>query len=315
MRMRVLIAALAVSLLFNAAVLIGFVQKRATSRAERSAEQAAATRPDDQAQGRRLARELGLDQAQSAAFEGLQKRQKQLSSLFADSVAVIRQDLTAELAKEEPDLDRVRSLVDQEAELMRQRRRAGAALYGEFMDVLTPSQKQRLGERLAAPPPQPPQQQQQRGQAPPDVVRRFDRNGNGRLDPDEAQAARRDLESRRREMAPHVPQRPPLWPWFDADDDGKLNEAERAKMAAFMRENNISPEEIQPQPGMQGRPGRRGGDGGGQDGPLGRPGGARGDRPPSQPPVQQGPPNEPPPPPSDGAPNGGDAPHDLAVSA
>jgi Spy/CpxP family protein refolding chaperone len=265
--MRLLVVALAVSLVFNIAVLIGFVQRRAAEPGSSAPESAA--QPDSRAQQqRRLARELGLEQWQSVAFEDLQSRQQQLSALFADSVAVIRQDLAAELAKDGPDLDRVRALVDQEAELTRQRRRAGADLYAEFVGVLTPAQRQRLGERFSAPagPVPLPQQhrsaQPQRSPVSPDLVRRFDRNANGRLDGDEPQAARRELDRRRREVAPHLPRRPPLWPWFDADDDGQLNEAERAKMEAFMRENNISPQEVQPppqsrQPGAPGRPGRR----------------------------------------------------------
>jgi Spy/CpxP family protein refolding chaperone len=286
-----LVIGLAISLLFNLAVLIGFVQKRVASRSPGHQGAPPTTQPtlgalDDEAQKRRVARELGLDDSQVAAFAELQRRQRQLSSLFADSAAVIRQDLATELAREEPDLDRVRALVDQEAELGRQRRRSGADLYGEFVAVLTPQQRQRLGARFA-PPPAPgqpsqqpgrsqgrsqPPQQKQRGAISPELIARFDRNNNGRLEVDEMQAARRELDVRRREVAPHLPKRPPLWPWFDADDDGLLNEAERGKMEVFMRENNISPEEAGPI-GAQVRPGRRGG-----EAAPGRSGGPRGDR-------------------------------------
>jgi len=304
MKTRLLAIALAVSMLFNIAVLIGFVQRRATQTPAPHDAQPSAALTDDQAQQRRVARELQLDQTQSAAFGDLQTRQRQLSSLFSDSVAVIRQDLSAELSKEQPDLDRVRSLVDQEAELVRQRRRAGADLYAEFVDVLSPQQRQRLGQRFAAPPPpidqkampQPGPQSRtqgaQRGLISQELVRRFDRNGNGRLEGDEAQAARRELDRRRREVAPHVPRRPPLWPWFDADDDGQLSESEREKMEAFIRENNISPQEVQPPPlpSAQGRPNRRG-DGRGPEGPDARPGGPRpGDHRPDQPPQRGEPP-------------------------
>jgi hypothetical protein len=103
--------------------------------------------------------------------------------------------------------------------------------------------------------------------ASPDVVRRFDRNSNGRLDPEEAKEARKDLQNRRREIAPRVSQFPPLWPWFDKDGDGELNEAERIALADFLREHRpagaeqIRPEQLLP-PSQREREGRQ--DGGGR---------------------------------------------------
>jgi len=181
--------------------------------------------------------ELRLDSKQADVVEDLQKRQREQASLFNDSMAVVRQSMVDELRKPQPDLDRVRTLLDQEAEVMRQRRMAEADLFGEFMNVLSPEQRQNLERLRERGPPQPGRPLARLG----DAMRRFDRNGNGRLDLEELQTARQELENLRRKVVPHSPPRPPLWPWFDADGDGELNDAERAEMDQFMREHRPPP--------------------------------------------------------------------------
>lgn len=297
MSRRVLVILLVVSLLFNFAVLIGFVKSRRDlgkpgGHGQLLDAPPPATMPIGLPPIARLANELRFDPSQSSALEDLQRRQQQQQTVFGDSLMVVRQDLQEELRKEQPDLERVRTLVDQEADLVRQRRQAETDLYGEFVALLTPQQRQQLGKRFAPPP-------RQRGPQSPDVVERFDRNKNGRLDPEEVKQARKELEGRRREVAPHVQQLPPLWPWFDSDGDGELNEAERAEMDLFLKDHH-PPKAFPPPPqGPDGRPdGRMGPE---RRGPRGNP------RPPLGP---DGPPepeggDRPPPPPSDSQPHEG----------
>jgi Spy/CpxP family protein refolding chaperone len=234
MSRRVLAILLVVSMLFNFAVLIGFVKsRRDAASATSTRDLTPATAPAEQSLLARLANELKLDPTQADALKELRRRQQQQQVVFGESLMVVRQDLQAELREDEPDLERVRTLVDQEADLLRQRRQAEAELYGEFVALLSPQQRHRLGERLGP-------QQQARSRVPisPELVKRFDRNNNGRLDPEEAKQARTDLEGRRREVAPRVQQLPPLWPWFDADDDGELNATEREEMDAFLKDHH-----------------------------------------------------------------------------
>jgi Spy/CpxP family protein refolding chaperone len=323
MSKRTLIVALAISLLFNLAVLIGFVQARAGAGAANSNSSTnpnpAAPAPQQQQQQpppqpppngtpgegtlgtlplRRLTEELHLDAAQAGAVQDLQKRQRQQALAFGDSFILVRQDLAAELRKQQPDLDRVRTLVDQESSMTRQRRLAEADLYGEFVGLLTPEQRQKLVERMAPPP----NQNRPGGrQVPPspEVVKRFDRNGNGRLDPDEVEEARRETEARWREVAPRQPPRPSIWPWFDADGDGQLNDAERTEFDQFIRTHHApQPQGKQPQMPMRGglRNGERRGDRRPDAPPPGEPGGeARPDQQPPNPPPPDGSPPGPPP--------------------
>lgn len=267
MSRRVLVILLVVSLLFNFAVLIGFVKARRGLGKPGGPgphdQPPPATMPFAQTPLARLANELRLDPSKAAEVQELQRRQQQQQQVFADSLLVVRQDLQAELRKESPDLERMRGLVDQEADVMRQRRQAEAELYGEFVSLLSPQQRQQLGRRLSP-------AARQKNARPPDVVERFDRNKNGRLDPEEAKQARKELEGRRREVAPHVQQLPPLWPWFDADSDGELNEVERAEMDAFLKDHH-PPKALPQQQGGdrrdRGSPDGRGPRGSGRTGP------------------------------------------------
>lgn len=287
MSVRVLFILLVISLVFNVAVLIGFIKTRstATPATHKPQPQSQPMVPEGKPWLDRVARELRLDANQRAAVEGLQKRQQQQNSIFGDSVVVVRQDLQEEVRKAEPDLERVRALVDQEADLVRQRRLAEAELYGEFVGLLTEEQRQHMRDRAmpredgrGGPPIGPDGKAGGNGGAggaggpdgrardpnappPPDVVRRFDRNKNGRLDPEEAKEARKDLQNRRREIAPRISQFPPLWPWFDKNGDGELDEAERVALADFLREHrpagaeSLRPEQLMP-PSQREREGR-----------------------------------------------------------
>jgi Ca2+-binding EF-hand superfamily protein len=79
-----------------------------------------------------------------------------------------------------------------------------------------------------------------RRELPPEVMARFDQDGDGKLNKEERAALRAEMEARRGErgerrgpprdrMREHLEQ-------FDADGDGRLNETERAALDASLRE-------------------------------------------------------------------------------
>jgi hypothetical protein len=129
-------------------------------------------------------------------------------------------------------------------------------------------------------------------QLPPAVLKEFDKDGDGKLNDEEAQAARTAMQAKREEAQKKILAE------FDADKDGKLNEEERKAMRTAMEakrkaliekydaddDGKLSPEEIKtardageelPMLGGPGGPGGRRGPG--APGGEGRPRG--GDRP------------------------------------
>lgn len=319
MSRRVLFILLTLSLLFNACVVIGFIQsgppkaKPASSPDVQSDAQLEAQ--SDARVLERVTRDLHLDENQAKLFGDLRGRQREQQVVFDDSLTLIRQDISQELSKESPDLERVRTLVGQETDLMHQRRVAGAELFRSFIDALQPQQRKMLVGRFGpgpgfggghggpmGPPPGTPGSPdrgalatQPGGPGNPGTlgspggpgeprggrggmhgprsmgpsaqfIRRFDANHDGVLDQEEAEAARRELETKRRNfipegergrrgdghdrgpgerregMAPAPPEvverfgagsMAPLWLWFDADGDGRLSDAETDAMQAF----------------------------------------------------------------------------------
>lgn len=126
-------------------------------------------------------------------------------------------------------------------------------------------------------------------QVPPAVLKQFDKDGDGKLNAEEAQAARTAMQAKREEV------RQKMLAEFDADKDGEFNEEERKTMRAAMEakrkalvekydadnDGKLSPEEIKAardageELPMIGAPGGRRGPGG--PGGEGRP--PRGERP------------------------------------
>lgn len=343
----ILILALGLSLLFNIFVLVGFVQSRASNQ-QRGPDQLLPSggsqqqREPEEAVVKRVTRELKLDDAQQKSFAELHTRQRAQALVFDASMAIVRQDMSDELAKDSPDPQRLQTLIGQEADLIRDRRVTGAELMGNFATILNPEQRKMFARRVGLlPPPGPdelrgprgPEGRGPRGDGPdgpdprnaagdgaglssgggrdrdpnrhqgagagagerrfnpgPEIMRRFDVNKNGRLDPDEAQAARQELEARRREFVPGDrpgdrgpdrggeraggpggPNGPgpgpggprevieafgiavtiPLWRWFDQDNDGRLSDAEQQTLREFT-ESHPTPQ--RPQRDREGAP-------------------------------------------------------------
>lgn len=64
---------------------------------------------------------------------------------------------------------------------------------------------------------------------PPEVLKEFDKDGDGKLNDEEAKAARTAMQARREEA------RKKMLEQYDTDKDGKLNEEERKKMQEDMQ--------------------------------------------------------------------------------
>jgi Ca2+-binding EF-hand superfamily protein len=89
-----------------------------------------------------------------------------------------------------------------------------------------------------------------------DILKRFDKNGDGKLDEDEAADAHEAMmqdqlrrQSQRLANGKEAPLPPQMLERFDHNHDGKLDDAERAEMTKFLAEHgfagpNVSREEI-----------------------------------------------------------------------
>lgn len=180
---------LALSLLFNTFVLIGFAQSRSKPP------------PAEQEAGspmlRRISSELNLDPQQAQALADLRAKLRTHKAVFDESMALLQQDFMNELNKQEPDVARLRELVVRKADLDHQRRLAGAELHGDFLATLSPQQRRQLSGPSGAGP--------RRGNQPPVILRRFDADGDGELDASEMAAAQAQLDDRRRQLNARPP--------------------------------------------------------------------------------------------------------------
>ena len=235
----VLLFALAISLLFNVFVLIGFTQGRAAQKEPKES---------DDKLVKDVASELKLDDAQAKVFTDLHGDFRRQNGVINESFALVQQDLISEMRKDSPDLDKVRELISKRAELDHERRLANAELYAQFIKVLTPEQRQAMWRRFGMGP-------GPRGGPGPLILKRFDANHDGKLDEDEMRNAQQHLDARRREVFRHdgPPPPPNAWRQFDRDGDGQLNDDERADMDAARRQRRSKegvPESPPPPPSL-----------------------------------------------------------------
>ncbi|MDZ4831336.1 MAG: hypothetical protein SGJ09_14205 [Phycisphaerae bacterium] len=230
---RMLSIALGASLLFNVAVLFGFA---ASSSAPATPSTPAPRLPADPAGGTLagLGKELNLDEGQRSKLAAIEGQREESVDVFGGGSAVIQQRLIDALGEEQPDISQIHDLVNQQAELDRQRRLADADLLERFFRLLTPPQRnrlhQKLKEKLGGEP-----GGRHPGGPPLAVLRRFDTNRDGRLDSAERHAAEIALQIKQGELFRGGLSRPPIWPWFDADGDGRLNDDERAERDRFVQ--------------------------------------------------------------------------------
>ncbi|MEE8154651.1 MAG: Spy/CpxP family protein refolding chaperone [Phycisphaerales bacterium] len=205
---------LALSLMFNAFFVLGSWQARGeTGNGERVTNLVAA--------------ELNLDESQSALFAELRRSMEADQHVYEEGLALLHEELINELSRDEPNLQGVRDLVDQEAELRQQRGRARSDRFNDFVRMLSPEQCRKLSRRVS---------HSRRGRAHRQaMLQKFDQDGDGRLNDLERAAAqehikerRKDYEQRRRDMHER----------FDANGDGRIDDTERAAMREWRSRRN-----------------------------------------------------------------------------
>jgi Ca2+-binding EF-hand superfamily protein/Spy/CpxP family protein refolding chaperone len=219
---------LALSLLFNLFFAAGFIRARAE-----------AERPQDPDDGMTelVTRELDLNKEQREDFQRLRNSMREVGADYSDAIAYAEEELQGELAKENPDLDRVRDLVERRADVVRERRQVAAQHFSEFVGMLEPEQRRRLSRHFHGPPPDRGRggdrddRHRDRGQ----FMRRFDTNQDGKIDAGERKAAFEEFRSKARDRA-----RSGLLEAFDADLDGVLEDDELAAVQSFVAEGQTA---------------------------------------------------------------------------
>jgi hypothetical protein len=237
---------LAVSVLFNLGFAASYLRARsAPTPPESTLEQPASAddRPrvdegrrgprgerDGEARLRSAARLLDLDEEQVAYFRGLHEGLAEDEAVFGTAIAALREALAEAYRGDAPAMDRLRSLHEREAELLRQRQLARSERFEAFMAALRPDQIERFRGVL---------QEQTRREDRPEARERIaevDADGDGLLDDAEIAALRGRISERIRQRTEMMFQRQrEALDRFDTNGDGRLDRAEReAAMQAEM---------------------------------------------------------------------------------
>jgi Spy/CpxP family protein refolding chaperone len=212
MKQTIVILALALSLLFNVFFAIGYWRARELAAPQRDVAQLAAD-------------ELGLDETQAAVFAELRSDMDAERDVLQEGISLTRRELLKELGASSPDLDRVNELIEQEADYHRQLRAAAAERMRQFIELLSPEQREEVLQRISHAHPGHPRLKER-------IIRRFDVDGDGELDDDERAQAQSHLDERRRHWQR---KRQDMIDRFDTNDDGQLDANERARLRDWIR--------------------------------------------------------------------------------
>lgn len=217
MKRHLLWFAFSLSLLFNVFFAVGYAKARAEAQTGSSRAVGLVTQ------------ELNLDKRQAAAFASLRTGGDE--DVLRPGIALAQQELIAELDHEEPDPDRVRAIVARQGELIQQQRLSGFDRMCDFVRVLTPEQRHQMFKRLRHGGPFSAERHRE-------LVKRFDKNGDGELDETEKAEAHTFIDARRAERRGRMEERrKEMRERFDANGDGELDEEERAALDAWRREH------------------------------------------------------------------------------
>jgi Spy/CpxP family protein refolding chaperone len=225
--------ALALSLLFNVFFAAGYLMARSAT-------------GDETAVPGQVTKALDLDDAQTAEFEHLRATYHTERAVWDEQFMDLAAQLTTELARDEPNPEKLREILSRRADLEGERHRARAQHFSNFISTLDPEQCRRLAERM-----QHEVQGHRRRRF--DQLRRFDENGDGELDEAERRAARAAMERNRGDWQREHQERTER---FDANGDGELDDEEREAMRTWMRENRRGRAGSGPGPGPGRGPGR-----------------------------------------------------------
>jgi uncharacterized membrane protein len=160
-------------------------------------------------------RTLGLDDQQQAAYGRLRESTLTNAKPVREAMFAAGLELMDQLDSPAPDPDRVRDIMEFQAEQGRRLRMVAAEHTVQFVRMLTPQQRHMLMQAL-----------RNRQMAPPGPwVRPLDTNRDGRLSEEERTAVRQDFQRRWPEIERR---RPWMFGRFDTDGDGRLSDEERA---------------------------------------------------------------------------------------
>ena len=234
MKTQLILLALALSLVFNIFFLAGYLKSR------RQVREAVETDVP-----KLVSHELGLDSRQSELFARLHSQGLEDADAYLDGVALLRAQMLDELNRDQQGGERIHEIVEEESELRRHWRHAAANHFHEFVESLTPEQRRGLRTRISRA-----DKQRARHEA---MLRRFDANGDGRLDEQERSSARQHMQKRRKDREPNgrngaTGDRPgrrgrtrekglrrEIMMRFDANGNGRLEPQERQAFQEWMR--------------------------------------------------------------------------------
>jgi len=166
-----LAALLAISLVFNAMFAVGYFSARSTG----------GTQPGNGHTTDIVAERLGLDDTQREKFAALRKNGRERGEELNQATLLAQEGLWLESCAPEGNAERVQKLKDDLYQLHEARRQLEFEQLNKFLEILTPEQRERMGERLRQP----------HGPRPPWAPRfgRFDADRDGRLSPEEREKA------------------------------------------------------------------------------------------------------------------------------
>ncbi|MEE2907541.1 MAG: periplasmic heavy metal sensor [Planctomycetota bacterium] len=209
---------LCLSVLFNVFFIVGAMTWRVSDTTSESGEV------------NKVVQVLDLDTRQADTFRTMRKEFRTESAVLGQQLRRLRSMIAEELASDQPDVERLRLLTEQESLLQAERHVVGTNQFTDFVGILSPDQRRQLGRRLMGPPGS--------GHPPEDIERRalekFDVNGDGLLDEQERATARdfaRQMQAERRAHRRQLERR------FDLDGDGQLSPEEQEALRQYLLEN------------------------------------------------------------------------------
>jgi Spy/CpxP family protein refolding chaperone len=169
--------ALAVSLAFNAMFAVGYFTARTTASPER----------DGNGTTDAVAEKLGLNDAQRHKLRALRKEYQAKSQELLQAAQLAQEQLWLKSCDPDADPEQLQQLRNDLFEIHHARRELELAQFGDFLELLTPDQRERVHQRLRRPH-RPPHW------GPP--MRRFDENQDGVLAPEERERALHHMRER-----------------------------------------------------------------------------------------------------------------------